>query len=101
MHRLHLARAPILVHVTGLGKDVVPLLRFWARVGCLGIRPQSVKHFRENGSLRYFRELANGRFCFQGQEYHPANFQAPWGVTLPNICKFGPVGLAGMIKEIE
>jgi hypothetical protein len=60
-----------------------------------------VKHFRENGGLRYFREFGNGRFSFQGQEYHPANLRAPWGVTLPDICEFGPVGLAGMIKEIE
>jgi len=101
MRCLHLARAPILVHVTGFGEDIVPLLRFRTRVGCPGIRPQSVKHFRENGGLRYFREFGNGRFSFQGQEYHPANLRAPWGVTLPDICEFGPVGLAGMIKEIE
>ena len=51
MRGFHLARAAILAHVAGFGKNVVPLFGLWMRQGLLLIGSERVQGLRKGRSL--------------------------------------------------
>ena len=62
MRCLHLARAAILPQVSGFGKNVVPLFRFWLGNGFIVIGSGLVHGLRKNRSLRRSRKFGGGVF---------------------------------------
>ena len=62
MRSFHFARAAILAHIAGFGKNIVALWRFRMRIAGIWNRAELVHGFRENRRLHHGCKLGGGSF---------------------------------------